>query len=548
MKRVENCVDSKINHVSIIDDALSIDFAKSKGNQDGEANQGPWHMYANASNPEICIFLALARYIFTFPEVISNGAAIFEGDGQYGRYGRNMQNFYQEHVIELRDFGYEPGNLGTHSSRKGVASMITGGCTVCPPIISICLRVGWSYGTVKERYLKYEAAGDQYVGRCASGANQMSKEFGSSPPYFDFTELENEEERIVLKDEIYKWVKDRIVFCDKVPPETFELIIVLFASICFHYQHMYDHLSPSCPLRGSMFFKNVPSKFLTVSVVKYPWNATSETPPLTGIPPHVVLLNDMEKASQQLSSLRQQLKEDLNGMLDERGIGGNEFHTNAILDAISEISRKIHNPTLPAETNEIPEGVPILVLSEDEDDNINDDLTLEADGGRVREMESLKRKRETERSREQVKKRRLKIGYHHGRLQLLPRHWVFPKMTMKQLLENWFIGDATEKVPPLALLKTNDVAHIKTDKDKNAGRNALRKIKILMKVAKRFALEENCWSDKRVEWDVNYVKVMWEKVGMAHLMNKYGGKRKNLEISWKTVCNNIAKLKEWSVD
>ena len=106
-------------------------------------------------------------------------------------------------------------------------------------------------------------------------------------------------------------------------------------------------------------------------------------------------------------------------------------------------------------------------------------------------------------------------------------------MTMKQLLENWFIDDATEKVPPLALLKTNDVAHIKTEKDKNAGRNTLRKIKLLMKVVKRLALEENFWSDKKVEWNVNYVKVMWEKVGMACLMRKHVGKRKNLEISWK---------------
>ena len=76
MKRAENCADSKINHVSIIDDSLSIDFAKSKGDQDGEANQGPWHMHANPSNPETCVYLALSRCIFTFTEVTSNGAAM----------------------------------------------------------------------------------------------------------------------------------------------------------------------------------------------------------------------------------------------------------------------------------------------------------------------------------------------------------------------------------------------------------------------------------------------------------------------------------------
>ena len=114
-------------------------------------------------------------------------------------------------------------------------------------------------------------------------------------------------------------------------------------------------------------------------------------------------------------------------MLDERGIGGNEFHTNAILDAISDISKKTHNPSVPAETDDIREGVPILVLSEDDDDDFIDNLTLEVDGSRVREMESLKRKREIEKSREQVKKRKLKIGHHHGRLQLLPRHGFYQR-------------------------------------------------------------------------------------------------------------------------
>ena len=34
---------------------------------------------------------------------------------------------------------------------------------------TICLRAGWSIGTVKDYYLYYEKAGDQYVGQTVVG-------------------------------------------------------------------------------------------------------------------------------------------------------------------------------------------------------------------------------------------------------------------------------------------------------------------------------------------------------------------------------------------
>ena len=69
------------------------------------------------------------------------------------------------------------GDLGNHSCRKGVGTMVSAGFTISPPIVSVCFRCGWVMGGVKYKYLKYEAAGDQYVVRCASGLNQLSKEF-----------------------------------------------------------------------------------------------------------------------------------------------------------------------------------------------------------------------------------------------------------------------------------------------------------------------------------------------------------------------------------
>ena len=55
-------------------------------------------------------------------------------------------------------------------------------------------------GGIKDKYLKYEAAGDQYSGRCAAGMNQMSKDFAVTPAYFDFFgEINDQVEREKLK-------------------------------------------------------------------------------------------------------------------------------------------------------------------------------------------------------------------------------------------------------------------------------------------------------------------------------------------------------------
>ena len=49
---------------------------------------------------------------------------------------------------KLKLYNLRPEDLGTHSIRKGAASYVTsipGG----PPIVAVCLRVGWTMGSVQ---------------------------------------------------------------------------------------------------------------------------------------------------------------------------------------------------------------------------------------------------------------------------------------------------------------------------------------------------------------------------------------------------------------
>ena len=66
---------------------------------------------------------------------------------------------------------------------QGVATMVTAGCTVPPPIVALYIWAGWVLGGVRDKYLFWDKYGDQYAGRCAIYLDELKKEFAVSPPY-----------------------------------------------------------------------------------------------------------------------------------------------------------------------------------------------------------------------------------------------------------------------------------------------------------------------------------------------------------------------------
>ena len=55
---------------------------------------------------------------------------------------------------------------------------------------------------VLKRYIKFENAGDQFVGRCVSGRSRKKKEFGLSSAYLDFTGIDDGEDK---RRELNEW-------------------------------------------------------------------------------------------------------------------------------------------------------------------------------------------------------------------------------------------------------------------------------------------------------------------------------------------------------
>jgi hypothetical protein len=131
--------------------------------------------------------------------------------------------------------GICPGNLGSHSAWKGACSFATVGSTVCPPMVSICLWAMWSMGLVKERYLQFEKARDQYLGRVMSGLGINDVSFAISPPYFECGDNEGD-----MREEIFTLLKEFMVGGHRIRGEIFQLLYFCFVSLCHHFNFLVE--------------------------------------------------------------------------------------------------------------------------------------------------------------------------------------------------------------------------------------------------------------------------------------------------------------------
>ena len=65
--------------------------------------------------------------------------------------------------------------------------------------------------------------------------------------------------------------------------------------------------------------------------IRYPWNKTCNTPIFTGVPPHVMIMVEMEELKNVLKYQRKQVSADLRDELNKRHIGGDSFEASGIL-------------------------------------------------------------------------------------------------------------------------------------------------------------------------------------------------------------------------
>ena len=156
-------------------------------------------------------------------------------------------------------------------------------------------------GEIKECYLHFKNAGDQYLGRVVAGLDCNEYLFAVSPPYFDLSTVANEEETEKNIDEL---VARYLVGGSVCPPRLFVIFRYLFASLCYNAEFLSKKLHPKNKLHASPFFTSIPKSVQGLAAIKFPWNSTKYTPPFTGLPPYVSLLSTIEGSTHQNDKMK----------------------------------------------------------------------------------------------------------------------------------------------------------------------------------------------------------------------------------------------------
>ena len=72
-----------VQHIQWRSDSLVYYFGTLKGNQTEDRSNDPWNMYSNPKNPTICPVLALDKYFFSHPNILTTNSKLFPGNHQY---------------------------------------------------------------------------------------------------------------------------------------------------------------------------------------------------------------------------------------------------------------------------------------------------------------------------------------------------------------------------------------------------------------------------------------------------------------------------------
>ena len=91
-------------------------------------------MYINPLELVVCPLPALARYIITHPSIITGQINLFEGNYQYERFNKVLNEVVRTNLSGFESLGISVEDFGTYFIRKGAATFAATGCTLSPPM------------------------------------------------------------------------------------------------------------------------------------------------------------------------------------------------------------------------------------------------------------------------------------------------------------------------------------------------------------------------------------------------------------------------------
>ena len=428
ISRTESTEMISINNLRWEDDHLKVFFPRHKSDQAGLTSRDPRHIYANPYDPVVCPIQALSSYLICYPGILSSQSGkLFPGKLQKKRFGKNLIANLKKHYHEYQAMGASPEDLGTHSVRKGAATYCCTGVHPGPPIVSVCLRAGWTLGRVKERYLKYESGGDQLVGRCLTGINPQSPEFSTSPIYLHSLDDAQKEVLNQLKQHCFP-LANRQIFSHTAT--------MLLASFIYHEPWLKGLA------QGNSLFLNNP--FFSFShlfpnrkdhvIHTCPWEPhTQERPVYTGIPLHCSILNKLMEVYQMQKELPEKIKMYLKNELDTRQLGG-----DGLAGIKNEIKQNFEN--IESRIGKALDEFKVRGNSDnDEEDAAWSISVMDADGNPAPARVSQ--------APTKLKEYGVWAHYWGGKIRKVPKGYTLPKSSpLLNMWLSWHLPDVSKKV------------------------------------------------------------------------------------------------------
>ena len=330
MSRASNTVKIMYDHLSWKQDALQVVFLQQKNDQFGDKPKDGKSVFSNILMPEIDVMFSLGVYFVSFG--FDESGRLFSGKNQYERYRKILGEVFHELVVatELERRGLKPEDLGSHSTRKGAATFVSGGSTACPSASAIHLRAGWALGGVEKRYIRFEKAGDAHVRRAVCGLPSASSQFGALPAHFPASTPQ---------------VATALNLVFHQHPQKLRFILErCLASLVKNRDWALEHMDKKSRLFTCALFTDDDLYRSLKSQVRFGESHPEDSLQPTGIPPHVAILKQFEDVKSALVSLPDCIKEnrsqcvtELLEELEMRALGSNTVTYHGLRETIRRV-------------------------------------------------------------------------------------------------------------------------------------------------------------------------------------------------------------------
>lgn len=231
-------------------------------------------------------------------------------------------------------------------------------------------------------------------------------------------------------------------------------------------------------------------------------------PRLTGIPPHVTLLNQMSRLQLSMEESSSRFASNLREELDRRSVGGDSFMANQLLQDVRRTNE---------EMRELLRGAVAVGQSRDNDnDGLPTPVAHHPDRPFIVDTGAH--------------------GQHTmylwgGKMRGVPEGFILPKMSLQTLITYWYCGSRQPSVPPLRILIAG-----RDFPNKKSMKIVLCQMKRLITHVNRAGVMER-FDFSQQQWTTRRGTMLYEAVAHRFAFPTKSGhyERRHIHLSWKTV-------------